>query len=182
LAFDEICCLKAVKIAMIVVQHIETTWYKNERGATHGTLRDKTPTAALIPVESVTVNHNETIVHTIQYARTTSERREQISIRTGKNLQIERLHVETSESRAFVNFTWDYQAGGKPTRWQLGRKTWTLKNNEWGRIRYNGRLVLEHTWQYKIMTINIGVFDQLIQDCFETTLPNYSIENMVQLR
>jgi hypothetical protein len=167
---------------MVVVQHIETTWYKNERGAMYGTLHGKTPIAALIPFQGVIANDNETVVHTVQYARTTDEILEQIEIRMGKNLHIGCLHVEASNATALVNFTWDYQTGGKPIRWQMGRKTWTLNKNEWCRIRYNGRFSLEHTWQYKITTINIGVFDQLIKDCFETSAPNYSFENMVQLR
>lgn len=167
---------------MVVIQHIETTWYKNERGAMHGTLRGKTPTAVLIPSEGRTINDNEMIVHTVQYARTTNEIKEQTQIQIGKNLHIGCLHVEASDSGVLVNFTWDYRVGGKPTRWQPGRKAWMLNQNEWCRVRYNGRLTLEHTWQYQIATINVGVFDKLIQNCFAATIPNYSFENMVPLR
>ncbi len=167
---------------MVIVQHIETTWFKNERGAMHGSLRGKTPEAVPIQTDDIIVNGEETIVHTVQYARATTEIQEQVQIRTGKNLHIGCLHVESSESTALINFTWDYRSGGKPVRWQTGRKSWTLSKNEWCRIRYNGRLVLEHTWQYKITTLNIGVFDKIIRDCFVKTMPNYCFENMVQLR
>jgi len=133
---------------MVIVQHIETTWYKNERGAMHGTLSGKTPESALIPTENITVKGEETIVYTVQYARATTEIHEQLEIRTRKNLHINCLLVEPLESIALVNFTWDYRSGAKPTRWQTGRKSWTLNKNDWCRIRYNGRQVLEHTWQY----------------------------------
>lgn len=166
---------------MVIVQHIETTWYKNERGAMHGTLRGKTPEAILIPTDDITANREEMIVHTVQYGRTTTETREKLEIRAGKNLHIGCLCVEPSESTALVDFTWDYRSGGKPIRWQTGRKSWTLNENQWCRIRYNGRLVLEHTWQYKITTLNIGIFEEIIRDCFVETTPDYCFENMVRL-
>ena len=50
---------------MVIVQHIETTWYKNERGAMHGTLRGKTPEAVQIPIDDIAANDEETIVHMI---------------------------------------------------------------------------------------------------------------------
>lgn len=167
---------------MVIVQHIETTWYKNERGAMHGTLRGKTPEAALLPTDRIIANGEEIIVHTVQHERTTTETRENLQIQKGKNLHIGCLRVEPSESTALVNFTWDYRSGGKPVRWQTGQKAWTLNENDWLRIRYNGRLVLEHTWQYKITTLNVGVFSEIAQDCFVKTMPNYCFENMVQLR
>lgn len=166
---------------MVIVQHIETTWDKNERGAMHGTLRGKTPKAILIPVNSITANDEETVVHKVHYVRATTEIQEQVQIRTGKNLHIGCLCVESSESTALVNFTWDYRSGGKSIKWQKGRKSWTLNKNEWCRIRYNERLVFEDTWQYKITTLNIGVFDKIIKDCFEKAMPNYCFENMTQL-
>jgi hypothetical protein len=39
------------RAAMILIQHIETCWLKNERGAQAGALRDKTPAALPIPLE-----------------------------------------------------------------------------------------------------------------------------------
>lgn len=167
---------------MVIVQHIETAWFKNERGAMHGTLRGKTPKAKLLLNSTITGNDEETVVHTIQYSRATTEIQEEVQIRTGKHLHIGCLHVESTESTALINFTWDYRVGGKPIRWQRGRKEWTLNKNEWCQIRYNGRLVLEHTWQYKITTLNIGVFDKIIRDCFEKTTPNYCFEDMIELR
>ncbi|HYE75123.1 MAG TPA: hypothetical protein VEF04_17410 [Blastocatellia bacterium] len=167
---------------MVVVQHIETTWYKNERGAMHGTLRGKTPEAVLIPIDGIIAEDDATVVHTIRYARTTDQIQENIKIRTGKNLHIDCLHVEHSDKVAVVEFTWNYRTGGRSIRWQMGRKSWTLNNNEWCRIRYNERSILEHTWKYKITTINIGVFDKVTRDCFKKTNPDYYFEDLGQLR
>ena len=167
---------------MIVVQHIETTWYKNERGAMHGTLRGKTPKAVALPLGSLTATDGETVLHTVRYARTKTEVQEQVQIRAGKNLHIASLHIESSDSIATINFTWNRRSGGKAILWQAERMTWTLNKNEWCRVRYNSRSVLEDTWLYKITTVNVGVFDNADRNCFETTKPNYSFEDMIQFR
>ena len=165
---------------MTLVQHIETTWFKNERGAMHGTLRNKTPEAVQIPINNIIANAEDTVIHNVCYARTTSDINEDLRIQTGKNIHIGSLFIEPAEQFVSVNFTWDYASSGKPVRWQRGRNSWTLNKNEWCRFRYNGRLMLEHTWQYKITTLNIGNFDTIISDCFQDKTPNY-FENMVRL-
>lgn len=166
---------------MLVIQHIQTTWLKNERGAMHGTLKGKTPKALIIPISGAAPKSVETLVHSVQFTRTSIDVREKIQIRSGKNLHIGSLHVEYKESSAVVDFIWDYRNGGKPVRWQKERKAWTLNDNEWCRVRYNGRIVLEHTWQYQITTLNVGVFNEIIHDYFERTEPNYYFENFIEL-
>lgn len=166
---------------MLVVQHIQTTWLKNERGAMHGTLKGKTPEASIIPISGTAPKSEEALVHSVQLTRTSTDVQEKTQIRSGKNLHVGSLHIESSESGAVVDFIWDYRTGGEPVRWQKGRRVWTLNNNEWCRVRYNGRIVLEHTWQYQITTLNVGVFNEIIHDYFERTEPNHYFENMFEL-
>jgi hypothetical protein len=167
---------------MVIVQHIETTWYKYERGAMNGTLRNKTPEAVAIPIEKFEVEVGDTILHTVHFERASTEIKEQLKLQTGKNIHIGSSTIEPSSTGATVMYAYDYRTGEKPNLWHKVVKTWTLNLNESCRIRFNARVVLESTWKYKITTVNIGVFDILTPDCFENNQLTYYFENMRQLR
>ena len=73
---------------MILVQFIETTWYKNERGAQHGTLKNKLPEAARFPELPAGAVKSMFVLHTLKYSRVSSQVLEEIGLKDGKSLAI----------------------------------------------------------------------------------------------
>lgn len=166
---------------MILVQFIETTWYKNERGARHGTLKNKLPVAARLPQLPVGAAESAFVLHTLKLLRTSPEHHENVALRNGGSLDISCVHVESTERGALVRFTWDYLAGGEPVRWQTGKQVWELGEGQWCRIRFNGRRVLESTWLYHTTTVNVGVKGHPDAAWFLDTTPAYQKETLVDL-
>jgi hypothetical protein len=167
---------------MIFVQHIETTWYKHERGAQHGTLKNKLPAALPIPALTSICASAPVVVQTVKMSRQTSLVSESVAPNELERLLFGWVEIEPSPDRATVRLRWD--AGtGKPIRWQwLHRiEPWQIEKGQWARVRFNGRCVLEATWQYHVTTVNVGVAESPEHNWFLSSSPDYRIESLPRL-
>ena len=131
---------------MLVIQHIETAWLKNERGAQHGTLRGKTPTAVSLPAGARATNQTDVLLHHIRYARASSTAEEQITVSATAPHKVGCVVVTPTQAGANIRYEWSPYCGGSPVRSQpYGPWKTRLGLGQWCRVRYNGRIVTETT-------------------------------------
>ena len=174
---------------MILIQHIETSWLKNERGGRAGTRRGKTPAALPVPTGYNVGGTKNTVLHRVRFGRVTAAPEPEFSELPAEKVAVGCVLVNPAGEGVTVATAWTSQCGGKPMRWQTGLepwqawldREWLISQGQWCQIRYNGRIDLDHTWLYHITTVNVGVFDQLRSEAFLSEAPSFRREDLVRL-
>ena len=167
---------------MVVIQHIETSWLKNERGAHGGTLRDKTPAALSLPPDATINDATGILLHRVVFGRAAGMPEEQIARLSAGEVAAGCVRVVPGTEVTTVVLAWTPECGGKPIRWQTGREpNWSINRGQWCQLRYNGRIDIGDTWRYQITTVNVGVFERAALDAFLRYEPAYRREDFVRL-
>ena len=168
---------------MIWIQHIETWWLKNERGAQAGTLRGKTPDSLALPPTAASRSGRALLLHRVQFRRSSSKVDAELLSRPLSPITVGCVHIVPDDTGAQVGLLWSVECGGKPVRWQNGSEPkWRLGSGEWAQFRYNGRIDLEQTWRYHVTTVNVGFFEHVDADVFLRTEPAHRYNSLVKLR
>jgi hypothetical protein len=161
---------------MILVQEITTIWSKQSRGGPlaaarkcgarnlSACLRTYAPTAGGLPA------------HTIAFGEATdfAHPREQVmSYTLTEELRFGCVSITPIGDQVQVIYTYDMGCGGAPQRYGLPQLAFTLHQNEWGQILYNGHFLEEYTWTYRKHVCNIGVFEQVEAEVFVRRPPKH---------
>jgi hypothetical protein len=167
---------------MILIQHIETSWLKNERGGEAGTLRDKTPAALPVALDLAPGEATGIALHRVQLRRTRPGPEIHLAWLPPGDVTVGCVRVISREDGLKVVLEWTPARGGKPVRWQPGREPdWSILEGQWCQIRYNGRIDTDRTWRYHITTVNIGLFEQAQSDVFLSKPHIHRREDLVYL-
>jgi len=154
---------------MLVVQHIKLYWDKKFRGAPHSTSRNRLPKAYELPKSFFDYNPIGYPTHYIYLQQNENGIDEKINcvntLSEYENVRIGAIEILRHDDNYEVRYRYDFHFA-IPTRQKYDPKdsvykplnefAMTLKQNEYGRIIYNGRFSsYDSFWYYNLDIINV---------------------------
>jgi len=177
----------------IVIQLVHTVWTKASRGSDGARTRNAIPKAFSVPVECFSAPFG---IHRVGFQEC-NEFQAVSRVCNGttiSELGIRDLAFELNDDSLVVNLVPDPMNAAFANRIFVSSdeasdpvhviRAFSLKSDEWGQLRYNGRFVDRHTgsWWYEQSVYNIGLFAKVILDRFIKTRPNGRFAAMARLR
>lgn len=183
----------------LVVQTIKVEWTKEARGGLLATPRNSVQEIAPLPFQKspldltlpLYIRHDLEWGEKNQFEKPLKENLEIADFSgTVKNrllgfyseggavrVGFEKSYTAKAQGNVFLNYT----QLGAPAR-VIPIEVFTLKTEEWGQVRYNGRFSWNSGWKYEKWVYNIAVFTAKIPtDCFQGS-PTREFSNMADLR
>lgn len=174
-----------------IIQHIHTIWTKASRGGDGARQRNRIPRCLLLPLECFGAPCS---LHLAEYSEDSSFcPTESVGKASSlSELGIRDLAMELNGDRLIVYFLRDAQNAATASRRSRDTSSsdidrilaFSLENDAWGQIRYNGRYVDFDTgnWWYEQSTYNIGLFSAVAVDRFAVTQPTQHFVEIGRLR
>lgn len=175
----------------MIIQRIHTTWTKASRGGDGAYRRERLPRCLPLPLECFTADF---AIHRVDFSEF-DDFRPVGSVAKGRSpsdLGICDLSLKVDDEGLVVQFIRDPRNAAGANRMDRDDSgnmvhmphAFSLKDDEWGRLSYNGRYVDSDTgdWSYQQSIYNIGVFANVEVDRFEATRPAKQFAELAILR
>ncbi len=173
-------------VPLILVQVITIVWSKASRGGRAAGLRNRVPAALPIPAAFDLGTELRGIVHDVWYGEEDGFAHPRAAdvraVPVVDTVHHGDLALTPTDGMIRVDLNWG--AFDTPRRRPI-RGVMTLRPEEWGQLRYNGRSSgvtgYDHPWRYTQSTINVGIFHAPHADAFLETEPTKMFRGMADL-
>lgn len=177
---------EAVSPSLVVyIQAICTHWDKSSRGGTDVLPRNRVPEAVSFPPPASAPKPGDYVFH-----RSTFTDKNGFAAPTSSSLGVTPycptntggITLSREADALCVAYQWD-RSQGAPERYSAKVEALRLSPEQWGRVRYNGRLTDfdNGTWWYEKWVYNVGLFSVPPSSIFVTTEPVKIFTQMAHL-
>ena len=169
----------------VYIQAICTYWDKSSRGGTDASPRNRVPEAVSLPPSPSAPKPGDYVLHRSVFTANTgfiAPTSSSLGITPYRPPNTGGVTLSLEDDALVVAYQWD-RSQGAPERCFARVDAFCLSPEQWGRVRYNGRLTDfdNGTWWYEKWVYNVGLFSAPPPSVFVATEPLKVFTQMAHL-